>query len=328
VIVLGFYVLKNLPRLEDPLISLVVPVLNEEGCIEEFARRTREAAAKAGFRYEILFIDDGSSDMTPARIDEARESDPHVKTVRFTRPFGHQAALSAGLHYAEGEAIITMDGDLQHPPECLADLVQAWREGADVVYTDRHLTERYQGSLKARLSGLFYLALSRLTDLPPESSKADFRLMDRRAVEAFNRLDEHFIFVRGLVPWLGFPSTRIEYEVEDRFAGMPKFTPRRMVRLALDGIFSFSVVPLRLITFLGMLTTGLGMIYGFYALAKFFAGYVDSAGWTSLMVLILVFGGVQLMSLGIVSEYVGRIYEEVKGRPRFIIDSLRGFEDR
>jgi glycosyltransferase involved in cell wall biosynthesis len=291
-------------------------------------RRTRASAEAAGVRYEIIFVDDGSTDATPLRIDEQHEADAAVKTVRFTRSFGHQAALSAGLEYASGDAVITMDGDLQHPPEVMSDLVKSWRAGADVVYTERRLPARYQNTLKARFSRLFYQAQTRLTNLPPEASNADFRLMDRRAVENYNRLTEHFVFVRGLVPWLGFAADRIEYEVEDRFAGDPKFTPRQMVRLALDGIFSFTVIPLRLITLLGLFTTFLGVCYATFALASFALGYTDKTGWTSLVVLVLLFGGVQLMSLGIVSEYIGRIYEEVKGRPRYVIDSLSGFERR
>jgi glycosyltransferase involved in cell wall biosynthesis len=310
----------------DPLVSLVVPVLNEEGCIEEFVRRARAACELAEVRYEIIFVDDGSGDQTPALIESVQKTDRCVRTVRFTRSFGHQAALSAGLSFAVGDAVVTMDGDLQHPPEFIVELVAAWREGADVVYTDRKAAEGGRHSLKARMSNAFYLALSRLTSLPAEASSADFRLMDRRAVEGFNQLAEHFVFVRGLVPWLGFRSTKIEYTVEGRFAGETKFTPRRMARLALDGIFSFSVVPLRLITLVGMFTVAIGTVYGIFALGSFFLGRFDDTGWTSIIVLILMFGGVQLMSLGIVSEYIGRIYEEVKGRPRYIVESKSGFD--
>lgn len=313
-------------RPDDPLISLVVPVLNEEGCIDEFVRRAQTAASDAGVRCEILFVDDGSTDRTSERIAALHARDESVKTIRFTRSFGHQAALSAGLQHARGDAVITMDGDLQHPPEFLGVLVDAWRAGADVVYTDRRVSRADEGKLKTRLSELFYGILSRLTDLPPEANNADFRLMDRRAVARYNDLEEHFVFVRGLVPWLGFRSSRVEYDVEERFAGRPKFTPRRMVRLALDGVFSFSVVPLRLITLLGLATTLFGIVYGTLALIAYFNGRVEDSGWTSLMVLILIFGGVQLLSLGIVSEYIGRIYEEVKNRPRYVVDTTLGVD--
>ncbi|MBW2273692.1 MAG: glycosyltransferase family 2 protein [Deltaproteobacteria bacterium] len=315
-------------RSEDPLISLVVPVLNEEGCIEEFVRRSRAAAAQAELRYEIIFVDDGSSDATPERVAAEAKLDPAVKSVRFTRSFGHQAALSAGLRYASGDAVVTLDGDLQHPPECLPDLVAAWRRGADVVYTLRRESEGQRGSWKARTSALFYGALSRLTALPAAAAGADFRLMDRRAVERFNELGEHFIFVRGLVPWLGFRADRVEYQAQERFAGVPKFVPVRMLRLALDGIFSFSVVPLRLISLLGLATTLFGVVFGIFSLVSYFLGRAEEAGWTSVVVLILVFGGVQLMSLGIVSEYIGRIYEEVKGRPRYVVDSVIGLDSK
>lgn len=323
---LGFFISMECSRPIDPLVSLVVPILNEEGCIEEFVRRSRAACARAAVRYEILFIDDGSSDRTPSVIESVQKTDPLVKTIRFTRTFGHQAALSAGLRFAGGDAVITLDGDLQHPPEFVVELVAAWRDGADVVYTDRKTSDREQNSLKTRMSDMFYLALSRLTSLPAESTSADFRLMDRRAVDGFKQLDEHFVFVRGLVPWLGFHSVRLEYEVEERFAGETKFTPRRMARLALDGIFSFSVAPLRLITLLGMITVLFGTFFGIFAIGSHFLGRFDDTGWTSIIVLILMFGGVQLMSLGIVSEYIGRIYEEVKGRPRYIVESKSGFD--
>jgi dolichol-phosphate mannosyltransferase len=325
---LGLAALRSDRRPQSPLISLVVPVLDEEGCIEEFVRRSRAAAEQAGVSYEIIFVDDGSRDATPERIAAAAEQDPAVKTVRFTRSFGHQAALSAGLRYASGDAVVTLDGDLQHPPECLPDLVAAWRGGADVVYTVRREPLERQGSWKSRTSALFYWLLSLLTALPSSTASADFRLMDRRAVDRFNELGEHFIFVRGLVPWLGFRADRVEYDVEERFSGEPKFRPWRMFRLALDGIFSFSVLPLRFISLLGLATTFFGVAFGVFSLIAWFLGLAEEAGWTSVVVLILVFGGVQLLSLGIVSEYIGRIYEEVKGRPRYVVDSASGFDER
>lgn len=313
-------------RPENPLLSFVVPVLDEEGCVDEFVRRAQAAAKEAGVRYEILFVDDGSSDATPERILALREQDEGVKTIRLSRSFGHQAALVAGLRHANGDAVITMDGDLQHPPETVPQMVAAWRAGADVVNTGRQAPAGSRKSGKEHTSRLFYRVLSWLTAVPVVPTSADFRLLDRQAVDAFNSLDERFVFVRGLVPWMGFRDAFVEYEVEDRFAGDSKYDLRRQMRLGLDAVFSFSVIPLRLISLLGFATTLFGMAFGVFWLVSYFLGRVDGSGWTSVVVLVLIFGGVQLLSLGIVSEYIGRIYEEVKRRPRYVIQSTAGVE--
>lgn len=313
------------PRPERPLLSVVVPVLDEQDCVAELARRVRAAWAAAGVDGELLFVDDGSRDETPARIAALCAAHDDVASVRFTRSFGHQAALAAGLRFARGDAVVTMDGDLQHPPELLPSLVAAWREGADVVQTVRR--EAGEGGApgwKARASRAFYALLSRASRTPIAPAGADFRLLDRRVVDALNGLEEHFVFVRGLVPWLGFAEVRVPYDVQARFAGRSKYRLRRMLRLGLDGLVSFSVLPLRLIGLLGAATALFGIAYGVFALVAHLLGRVEASGWTSLMVVVLVFGGVQLLSLGVVSEYVGRIYEEVKRRPRYVIDRVEG----
>jgi dolichol-phosphate mannosyltransferase len=313
-------------RPENPLISVVVPVLDEEGCVDELVRRIREAFAAEGLDYEILFVDDGSTDGTPERIATLHAADPAVKSIRLTRCFGHQAALIAGLRFARGDAVVTMDGDLQHPPEFLSTLIRAWREGVDVVNTVRQAPAGARSGLKEGVSRLFYGVMAALTSVNVRPAAADFRLLDRRAVDAFNSLEERFVFMRGLVPWLGFSEAYYDYEVGTRFAGRSKYHVWRMFRLALDGIFSFSVIPLRLIALLGLSTTLFGIAFGIFALVSHVTGRVEFAGWTSVVVLILIFGGVQLLSLGIVSEYVGRTYEEVKRRPRYVIESLTGIE--
>jgi len=312
-------------RPQDALVSFVVPVLDEEACIEEFARRARAAATQAGIRYELIFVDDGSADGTPDKIAELRSQDLQVKTIRLTRSFGHQAALVAGLRFASGDAVVTMDGDLQHPPECVPDLIRAWREGADVVNTGRRPLPG-QPTRKDRSSKLFYRLLGWITAVPVVATSADFRLLDRKVVDAFNSLDEHFLFVRGLIPWLGFRDAFVSYQLEDRFAGKSKYHLRRQFRLALDAIFSFSVIPLRLISLLGLVTTVFGVAFGAFWLVSYFLGRVEGSGGTSIVILILIFGGVQLLSLGIVSEYVGRTYEEVKRRPRYVVGSTSGIE--
>jgi len=308
-------------RPDDPLVSIVVPVLDEEACIDNLVHRIRNALGDTT-RYEILFVDDGSRDDTPRRIAEAHQQDKAVRCLRFTRSFGHQAALVAGLAHARGDAVVTMDGDLQHPPESLPLMIDAWKEGADVVHTVRRGAQR-RG--KDRSGRLFYRLMRSLTHLPVVPAGADFRLLDRRVVDQFNNLEEHFVFLRGLIPWLGFPAAEIQYDVEPRFAGESKYRVWPMLRLALNGVFSFSVLPLRLITLLGIGTTLLGIVYGVFALVSYLTGRVTGpSGWTSLMVVMLIFGGVQLLSLGVVSEYLGRVYEEVKRRPRYVIESKTG----
>ena len=315
-------------RPADPLLSFVVPVLDEEGCVDELVRRVRAAARSARVRYEILFVDDGSRDGTAERIAAQRANDPCVKTIRLTRSFGHQAALVAGLRHADGDAVVTMDGDLQHPPECVPALVEAWRAGADVVNTGRRPPPGHRVSGKDHASRLFYRFLSWMTAVPVVATSADFRLLDRKAVDAFNALDEHFLFVRGLIPWMGFPDAFVPYELEERFAGESKYDLRRQLRLGLDAVFSFSVIPLRLISMLGLATTLFGVAFGVFWLVSYFLGRVEGSGGTSIVILILIFGGVQLLSLGIVSEYVGRTYEEVKRRPRYVIAATDGIERR
>ena len=312
------------PRPSDPLVSIVVPVLDEEECVDELVRRVAAVMGELRARYELLVVDDGSRDGTPDRIAAAAMRNESVRTIRFTRSFGHQAALAAGLRYARGDAVVTMDGDLQHPPELLRELIAAWRAGSDVVDTVRRLPPGARRSVKERGGLAFYLLMNRVARVPVVTAGADFRLLDRRVVEAFNELPEHFVFLRGLVPWFGFHESRVEYEVGPRFAGRSKYRLTPMLRLAFDGIFAFSVLPLRLIALLGLLTTLAGVGYGIFWLAAYFSGRIEQAGWTSLVVLVLVFGGVQLLSIGILAEYVGRTYEEVKRRPRYVIDYVRG----
>jgi dolichol-phosphate mannosyltransferase len=304
-----------------------VPVLDEQDCVAELARRVREAMTAEGVRYELLFVDDGSRDDTAAVIASLQNTDSAIRVIRFTRRFGHQAALSAGLRHACGDVVVTMDGDLQHPPKMLPRLLAAWADGADVVHTRRQLPPGVRRGFKERTGRRFYRLMNSVSRVPVIPSGADFRLLDRRVVDAFNGLEEHFVFVRGLIPWLGFAESVVEYEVGRRFAGRSKFRLTPMLRLALDGIFAFSVIPLRLITFLGLATTMVGTAYGIYWLFGYLTGRITEAGWTSVVGLILMFGGVQLLSIGVLSEYVGRVYEEVKRRPRYVVDYMRGGDE-
>lgn len=300
-----------------PLLSIVIPCFNESGCIEEMLRRLRLALQSVSATSEIIFVDDGSDDATLETVRRASESDPTIGYLSFSRNFGHQMALLAGLSYARGDVVISLDGDLQHPPELIPRLVEHWREGYDVVYTVRESNDGH--ALKEVVSSWFYSLLRRLTGVDVPTGGADFRLLDRRVVDVLLQCEETFVFVRGLVPWLGFRRKAVPYRAEERFAGTTKYVLARMLRFALDGIFSFSIVPLRMISVLGATTVALGVVYGCYSIfVRLFTDHAAS-GWTSLVVLVLVFSGTQLLSLGVLSEYVGRIYEEVKRRPRFIV---------
>jgi dolichol-phosphate mannosyltransferase len=311
-----------------PLLSVVVPVLNEGPCLEELAQRIHAVAREQALEYELIFIDDGSRDDTPDRITALRTQRPEIRSIHFTRSFGHQAALAAGLLQARGSAVVTMDGDLQHPPELIPRMLAAWREGARVVHTTRRDSSRVGRLFKSGTAKLFYNLMQWLSSVPLVPGGADFRLLDRQAVDQFNQLSEHFVFVRGLVPWMGFPSATVDYEPGERLAGASKFGLFRMGRLALDGIFSFSVVPLRIISLAGVTITILGALYGAYSLHAWWTDQLTGPpGWTSLMVVMLIFGGIQLLSIGILAEYVGRIYEEAKSRPRYVVAFTQGLDE-
>ncbi len=304
-------------RPDSPLLSIVIPVCNEQDCVDELLRRVRDVLAGLECEHEIIFVDDGSTDDTLARIEGHADTDERVRYISFSRNFGHQMALSAGVDHARGDAVISLDGDLQHPPELIAELVKHWREGKDVVYTVRTSSEGH--AVKETFAKAFYWILRKLTGVDVPTGGADFRLLDRKAADALRSCDEHFLFVRGLVPWMGFNREAVPYHADARYAGDTKYVPSRMLRFALDGIFSFSIVPLRLISLLGAITVGLGILYGVYSLSIRLLSDTAVSGWTSLVIVILVFSGTQLLSLGILSEYVGRIYEEVKKRPRYIV---------
>jgi len=311
----------NLSRRPDPpAISIVVPVYNEELCVAEMVGRLASVFAKGSSTWEVIFVDDGSSDQTLARIRDIAVADERVQFLSFSRNFGHQLALTAGIDYAHGDAVVTLDGDLQHPPELIPALVERWKEGYDVVYTIRASNRGHP--VKEIVSRAYYWLLRKLTGVDVPSGGADFRLIDRKVVEALRQCGERNVFVRGLVPWLGFTRTAVPYDAARRFSGETKYVTRRMLRFALDGVLAFSIIPLRLIALLGALTVGLGVLYGVYTLfVRIFSDRVAS-GWTSLMIVILVFSGTQLLSLGILSEYVGRIYEEVKQRPRYVVSTM------
>jgi len=293
---------------------------NEQACVGEMTARLTSAMEGENASYEIIFVNDGSTDRTMDEIEAVAARDARVRYICFSRNFGHQMALAAGIAHADGDAVISLDGDLQHPPELIPELIRYWKMGFDVVYTVRESNRGH--AVKETVSRAFYWTLRKLTGVDVPTGGADFRLIDRAVADAFRACDERFIFVRGLIPWLGFRRKAIPFQAEARYGGSTKYVVGRMISFALDGIFSFSTVPLRLISLLGAVTIGLGILYGIYTVCiRLFTSSAVS-GWTSLVIVVLVFSGTQLLSLGILSEYVGRIYEEVKHRPRYIISRM------
>lgn len=299
-------------------ISFVVPVFNEEENIREFHRRLTQVMAPLPYDYEILFIDDGSKDRTSQLIRELAEKDPHVQGYVFARNFGHQLALTCGLDQSTGDAVISMDGDLQHPPEMVPELLKKWEEGYEIVQTVRKATEDATW-FKNITSRLYYKLINSMSEVRVIPGGSDFRLMDRKAVDALNRFRERARFIRGMVNNLGFRYTTLEFVAPPRFAGHSKFSLRKMLRFALDGITAFSRVPLRLALYVGCIA-GLGsiLLIGHVIYVKYI---IQDAvpGWTTLAAAEFFLGGVELIGIGIVGEYVGRIFDEVKQRPLYII---------
>lgn len=307
-------------------LSVVVPVFNEEENLPELYRRLTAVLGTAASSWEILFVDDGSRDRSWEIIRGLAENDPHVRGLRFSRNFGHQMAFAAGLDHARGQAVVIMDADLQDPPELIPQLLAKHTEGFEVVYAVR--TARHGETFFKRLTAkLFYRLLARITSVQIPLDTGDFRLMGRRAVEAFRRLPERHRFTRGLVAWLGFPQTGVPYERAPRHAGTTKYPLRKMLRLALDAITSFSHVPLQLATWLGFIVSGFAFFYILVVIALKFAG-ISWPGYTSIMAAILFLGGVQLVMVGLLGEYVGRIYDEVKHRPLYLVAEEAGFREQ
>ena len=300
-------------------ISVVLPVFNEESNIEELYNRLAPVLQNVG-PYEIVFVDDGSSDSSPEIILKLRQDDPSVKLLRFSRNFGHQAAISAGLEYSKGEAVVLMDSDLQDPPEILPDILEIWRSGVDVVYAVRK--KRKENLVKRIAYFSFYRILQIVANIDIPLDSGDFCLLDRRVVEHLKAMPERNRFIRGLRSWVGFKQEPFYYSRDARYSGKAKYTFGKLLGLALNGIVSFSSLPLRLATYFGFLTFLGGVLYVIYAVAAYMIYQASPQGWTSLTVLFLLVGGVQLILLGAIGEYIGRMYDEVKQRPNYIIDEF------
>jgi glycosyltransferase involved in cell wall biosynthesis len=301
-------------------LSVVVPIFNEEGTVEELHARLTAAVAPLD-SYELVLVDDGSSDRTWELLAAIAAGDPHVRLVRLSRNFGHQVALTAGVDAARGDAIVTMDGDLQDPPEVIPELVAQWREGFDVVYGVRVAREG-ETRFKLWTASLFYRLIRRMSPVDIPQDAGDFRLLSRRAADAFRSMPERARFIRGMTSWVGFRQVGVPYRREARYAGTTKYPTRKMLRFALDAITSFSTTPLRVMSAFGFSLVGLCGLYLAYALYKRFLTDDTVEGWTTVIVLVLLIGGAQLIGLGVIGQYVGRIYEESKNRPLYVVSEV------
>ncbi len=304
-----------------PLLSVVVPVFNETAVLPAFyARASAAFAGIPGFDYEIVFVDDGSKDDSFRQLSDLARRDSRVRVVKFSRNFGHQIAITAGVDHARGDCVAVIDADLQDPPEVVARMVQQWQAGFDVVYGVRE-TREGESTMKLATAALFYRLLTRLTNIEIPTDVGDFRLMSRRAVNELGRLREKDRFVRGLVSWIGFKQTGVVYNRDKREAGETKYPYRKMIRFALDGITSFSTVPLRIATWTGYGSALLAVLYLVYVFIMRMLGHTVE-GWATIMVAMLFLGSVQLICLGILGEYLGRVFNEVKPRPMYVVEEL------
>lgn len=301
------------------LLSVVAPVYNEEELVERFVQRT--CAALAEYTFELVLVNDGSSDRTPELLDRIASSDPRVRVIHLSRNFGHQAALTAGLEHAMGDVVAMIDADLQDPPEVIVQMVQRWTLGADVVYAVRKHRPG-ETAFKLATASWFYKLFNKLTQVDLEPNSGDFRLLDRRALDALLSMTERSRFLRGMTVWVGFTQTAVHYEREARPAGETKYTLRKMLRFSLDAIASFSHLPLQLATYVGLLSASVAFIAIPVVIGLHFAGsYLP--GFGTITIAILLIGGIQLIALGVIGEYVGRIYDEVKHRPLYIVREER-----
>ena len=298
-------------------VSIIIPCFNEENNVDILYKKIKEVLT--GIDVQLLFIDDCSSDNTLGSIELISQSDLNVKYVSFSRNFGHQNALKAGLEYADGDCVISMDADLQHPPELITSLIEKWQEGFDIVYTIRKDNENVS-FLKKISAFLFYKIINKISDIEIKKGTADFRLMDKSVVKVLNNdIKEYHLFYRGLIPWIGYTQFGIEYTPNKRSSGKSKYSFLKMLKLALDGITSFSIKPLKLAILLGLMLSLFSGLYSLYALGMFIFTDETVKGWTSILLSVLFIGGINMILLGIIGEYIGKIYIQTKNRPHYII---------
>lgn len=309
-----------------PTLSIVVAAYNEEEVLDIFFARLEEVLAGIGESYEIICVNDGSRDRTAEILRDACRRDPRIKVINLARNFGKELAMTAGLDHASGDAVVPLDADLQDPPELIADFVRLWREGNHVVYAVRNARDS-DSWMKRTTAAAFYAVLNKVSNVQIPENAGDFRLMDRQVVEALKQLRERNRFMKGLFSWVGFRQTSIEYERPRRAAGETKFNYWRLWNFALDGITGYSTAPLRVAGYFGLIFAIVAMIYGLYLLLRTMILGADVPGYASTMVAVIFMGGMQLVVLGIIGEYLGRLYNEAKHRPLYIVESALGFDE-
>lgn len=300
------------------LITIVIPMYFEEKVVNECYSRLISMINQQKEDFELIFVNDGSTDKTKQLIIELAKQDNRVKLLDLSRNFGHQTAVTAGIDYANGDAIVIIDSDLQDPPEVIPDLIARWREGYEVVYAKRK-KRKGETFFKLLTAKYFYRFLNFMSDIDIPKDTGDFRIIDRKVANVFRQMKEKNRFVRGMISWVGFKQTYIEYERDERYAGETKYPLKKMIRFASDGIFAFSTKPLKLVTIFGLVAVGISLLLLIYALVVKLTGRQVEAGWTSIIVAITFFSGTQLLGLGIVGQYIARIYDESKNRPIYIV---------
>ncbi|MGD0886012.1 MAG: glycosyltransferase family 2 protein [Thermodesulfovibrionales bacterium] len=303
------------------MISIVIPAYNEAGNVSVLVHKLKEQFQEKD-NCEIIFVDDGSMDSTLEEIKKVADGEKTVKFISFSRNFGHQKALKAGLDHAQGDCVISMDADMQHPPEMLCKLLEKWREGYDVVYTIRKDSED-TGFMKKVTSAFFYRLMNKISDVNIPLGAADFRLLDKKVVSELRKFNENWLFIRGAVSWLGFKQIGIEYIVQKRHAGKSKYSIARMIAFAVQGITSFSILPLRISMVIGFFFSCFSFLYAIHALYEKMFLHAAILGWTSILMSILFLGGVQLFFLGVIGEYLGKMFIETKKRPPYVIKEKR-----
>jgi glycosyltransferase involved in cell wall biosynthesis len=302
----------------EPIISIIAPIFNEEQTLPELYRRVSEVMNSTGETWELLLIDDGSTDGSTEMIRQLAQKDHHIRPVIFARNFGHQLAVTAGLDYARGKSVVIIDADLQDPPEVIVNMMKKWREGYEVVYAIRSKREG-ESWFKLMTASLFYRIIYRITDVKIPMDTGDFRLLDRKVVNVLKTMRERHRFLRGMSVWVGFKQTGIEYERSARYAGETKYPFKKMFKFAQDAVTSFSYLPLQLATYLGFICAGLAILAIPVVIIMRQSGTQAFSGQATTLIAVLFLGGVQLISLGILGEYIGRLFDEAKGRPLYIV---------
>jgi polyisoprenyl-phosphate glycosyltransferase len=310
---------------DDILLSIIIPCYNEEENIEYLFERLTTVLDRLNLKYELICVNDGSADNTLKRLIEYHHRNPKIKIVNFSRNFGKEIALSAGIDYASGQAVIPIDADLQDPPELIEQLLVKWREGYDVVYAVRR-SRKGESWFKRLTAGAFYRIIAGMTNITIPQDTGDFRLLDRQVVEALKQLPERRRFMKGLFSWVGYRQTAIEYDRDPRYQGTTKWNYWKLWNFALEGITSFSFVPLKIWSYVGIVISLVSFVYASFLVIRTLILGIDVPGYASIMVAVLFLGGVQMISLGFIGEYLGRVYDEVKQRPLYLVRDCYGFD--